>query len=93
MQFSASFGPACFLILAIYVGCDRILAVVMFTIGMACMGTFYCGMKVNSIDLTPNYAGSLMGLVNGVASITGFVGPELAGFITTEVLQLFKLFI
>lgn len=29
----------------------------MFTIGMGLMGTFYAGIKANSLDIAPNYAG------------------------------------
>nr|CAI5840232.1 unnamed protein product [Callosobruchus analis] len=47
---------------ASYSGCDRYLTVAMFTIAMGFMGTFYCGMKVNALDLSPNYAGTLMAI-------------------------------
>lgn len=38
------------------------------------MGGFYPGMKVNALDLSPNYAGSLMALTNGIGATTGFIG-------------------
>lgn len=57
----------------------------MFTIGMGFMGTFYCGMKVNALDLSPNFAGTLMAIVNGVGAITGILSPYIAGALTKHV--------
>ena len=59
--------------------------VVLFTIAMGFMGAHYSGMKVNTLDLSPNYAGALIGLVNGIGAITGIVAPYLIGVITTNV--------
>ncbi|XP_049817601.1 putative inorganic phosphate cotransporter isoform X2 [Aethina tumida] len=78
----ASMGPALFIILASYSGCDRTLAVTMFTLAMGCMGTFYCGMKVNALDLSPNYAGAIMAVVNGIGGLTGIIVPYLVGALT-----------
>ncbi|KYN02580.1 Putative inorganic phosphate cotransporter [Cyphomyrmex costatus] len=75
----ASIGPGVFIIAASYSSCDRTLVVAMFTIGMALMGTFYPGMKVNGLDLTPNYSGTLMALVNGAGAITGIITPYIVG--------------
>lgn len=42
---------------ASYVGCDRVWVVISFTVAMGLMGTYYPGVKVNPLDLSPNYAG------------------------------------
>ncbi|XP_063699068.1 putative inorganic phosphate cotransporter isoform X2 [Culicoides brevitarsis] len=78
----ASVGPAIFIMLASYAGCDKTLVVVHFTIAMGIMGTFYPGMKVNPLDLSPNYAGTLMALTNGIGAITGIITPALVGLMT-----------
>lgn len=80
-----SVGPGIFIVAASYAGCDRGLVVALFTIAMGIMGTFYPGMKVNSLDLSPNYAGSLMALTNGIGAITGIVAPYVVGLMTPEV--------
>jgi ACS family sodium-dependent inorganic phosphate cotransporter len=49
------------------------------------MGTFYPGMKVNALDLSPNYAGTLMAIVNGIGALTGIVTPYLVGVLTPDV--------
>ncbi|XP_047119767.1 putative inorganic phosphate cotransporter isoform X1 [Schistocerca piceifrons] len=77
----AAVGPAAGIIGASYANCDRVTVVALFTVGMALMGTFYPGMKVNALDLSPNYAGTLMAFVNGAGSITGMVAPYLIGVV------------
>jgi MFS transporter, ACS family, solute carrier family 17 (sodium-dependent inorganic phosphate cotransporter), other len=72
--FTASFFPACFIVAASYAGCDETLVIILFTLAMGTMGGFYPGMKVNALDLSPNYAGSLMALTNGIGATTGFIG-------------------
>ncbi|XP_024877927.1 putative inorganic phosphate cotransporter [Temnothorax curvispinosus] len=80
----ASIGPGVFIIGASYASCDRTLVVAMFTIGMALMGTFYPGMKVNGLDLSPNYSGTLMALVNGIGAFTGIFTPYIVGEVASE---------
>jgi ACS family sodium-dependent inorganic phosphate cotransporter len=81
----ASLGPGAGIIAASYAGCDRIAVVTLITIGTALMGTFYPGMKVNALDLSPNYAGTLMALVNGIGATAGIVTPYLVGVLTPDV--------
>lgn len=80
-----SVGPGIFIVAASYAGCDRALVVALFTIAMGIMGTFYPGMKVNSLDLSPNYAGTLMALTNGIGAITGILTPIIVGYMTPDV--------
>ncbi|XP_060522415.1 putative inorganic phosphate cotransporter [Cylas formicarius] len=80
----ASLAPAIFIIAASYSGCDRMLAVSMFTIGLGFMGCYYCGMKVNALDLSPNFAGTLMAIINGIGALSGIVTPYLAGALTED---------
>lgn len=52
---------------------------------MGFVGFYYVSMKVNSIDLSPNYAGSLMALSNGIGALTGIAVPHFIGFMTPDV--------
>lgn len=61
------------------------MVVILFTLGMGFMGTFYPGMKVNPLDLSPNYAGSLMAVTNGIGALTGIAAPTMVGYLTTNV--------
>lgn len=77
----ACIGPMLGTLAASYAGCDKVKVVALFTIGMATMGFFYSSMKVNVMDLSPNYAGPAMGLVNGVGAVAGIVSPPLIGYL------------
>lgn len=81
----AAIGPAIFIVLASYAGCNRLLVVLHFTIAMGLMGTYYPGMKVNPLDLSPNYAATLMAICNGIGAITGVLAPVIAGLMTPNV--------
>ncbi|XP_016961976.1 putative inorganic phosphate cotransporter [Drosophila biarmipes] len=78
----AAFGPALFMVAASYAGCNRALVVALFTIAMGLMGTYYAGMKLTPLDMSPNYAGTLMAITNGIGAITGVVSPYLVGVMT-----------
>ncbi|KAK9693158.1 Major Facilitator Superfamily [Popillia japonica] len=80
----AAIGPGIFMLAASYAGCNRTVVVAMFTVAMGFMGTFYCGMKVNALDLSPNYAGTLMALVNGIGAVSGIIIPYLIGALTED---------
>lgn len=78
----ASVGPGLGVIAASYAGCDKVAVATLFTIGMAFMGFFYPSLKVNALDLSPNYAGTLMAIVNGIGAISGIITPALIGVLT-----------
>ena len=78
----ATVAPAIFIVSASYAGCNRAAVVIMFVLGVAFMGSSMPGIKVNSLDLSPNYAGTLMALTNGIASFTGILSPYLVGVLT-----------
>ncbi|KAL6258331.1 hypothetical protein P5V15_010417 [Pogonomyrmex californicus] len=44
----------------------------------------YCGHNVNHMDLSPNFAGQLMGFTNTIASACGILAPLIAGVIITD---------
>lgn len=52
---------------------------------MGLMGFFYPSLKVNCLDLSPNYAGTVMALVNGIGAVSGIVTPYLVGLLITDV--------
>ncbi|KOB79399.1 MFS sugar transporter-like protein [Operophtera brumata] len=80
----SSIGPGICMILASYSGCDTQTVVILFTASMGLMGAFYPGMKVNALDLSGNYAGTIMAIVNGIGAITGIIAPFLVGLLTPD---------
>lgn len=41
-------------------------------------------MKVNGLDLSPNYSGTLMAMVNGIGAITGIITPYIVSVLTPD---------
>jgi len=77
--------PAVGVVAASYAGCDRKWVVTLLCIGMAGMGAFYPGLRANALDITKNYAATVMALENGFGAISGIASPYLVGLITTNV--------
>lgn len=74
-------GPAVFIILASYAECDKILVVSMFMIGITLMGCLYPSVMMSPLDLSPNYAGSVMAIGNSISSIVGIITPYTIGIL------------
>ncbi|ODM94567.1 putative inorganic phosphate cotransporter [Orchesella cincta] len=65
----------------VFAGCNRSLAVVCFIMSGMINGAMLCGSLINPMDISPNYAGSIEGVINSVANIAGFGAPYVAGLI------------
>ncbi|XP_071576583.1 putative inorganic phosphate cotransporter isoform X2 [Temnothorax nylanderi] len=66
------------------------LAVGILVIAVSCNIAAFCGHNINHMDLSPNFAGPLMGFTNTVASVCGILAPLIAGVIVqdaTNILQ------
>ena len=42
------------------------------------------GYEVNILDLAPNYAGTVFGIINAAGSIPAFLAPMTVGALTTD---------
>lgn len=49
------------------------------------MAGFYSSVKINAMDIAPNYAGTCSALVNGLAAVSGIFSPYLIGLMTPDV--------
>ena len=80
------FSAGVFLIGLSYMDCTQTaLAVVLLVLAITTTGFFISGYYVNHMDIAPQYAGTLMGLSNGIGAITGFVAPYIAFALTESV--------
>ncbi|BFZ21120.1 hypothetical protein BsWGS_24159 [Bradybaena similaris] len=79
-----TFLPAALLITFGYVGCDHVLAMVVLTLAVGSVGCTMAGFNVNHLDIAPKFAGVLCGITNALATIPGFVGPVVVGFLTNN---------
>jgi ACS family sodium-dependent inorganic phosphate cotransporter len=82
---TASGGQAFALVATVYVGCNRDAALALLLISMAFIGFFYPSLKLNCIDLSPNYAGTLGSLSTCVGTLSGVIAPYLIGILTPTV--------
>lgn len=48
-------------------------------------GANNCGYFINQVDLTPNFAGTLMGFGQTLGTAGAIVGPIFAGYILTDI--------
>ncbi|XP_017836066.1 putative inorganic phosphate cotransporter [Drosophila busckii] len=77
--------PMCLLIGLGYVPKDNdTLAVVLLTSTVGITAATHVGFLINHIDLTPNFAGILMGICNAVANVMSLLAPLLVGVIVTD---------
>lgn len=76
--------PGLGLIGASYTGCDRVATLTLLTLSCGFNGAIYSGFLANHIDIASNYAGTMMGVTNCVASICGFLAPYVVNLIVTE---------
>lgn len=81
--------PAASLVALGYVSKNQsTLAVVLLTISVGVNSAAFVGYLVNHMDLSPNFAGILVGITNGVANIMSLLAPIFVGFVVTDAVRL-----
>lgn len=55
---------------------------------MGLMGTFVPSLKVNALDLSPNYSGTLMAIVGTIGCLSGVIAPYIVGIMVPNVCSL-----
>lgn len=63
---------------------ETTLAVFLLTLAVGLNSGGYVGYLINHMDLSPNFAGTLMGLTNGISNTMSLLGPLLVGVIVTD---------
>ena len=74
--------PGVLLVAVGFLGCSRVLIVSAIILAVGSSGLAMSGFGANHLDLAPVYAGTLMGLTNTLATIPGFLGPQVVGALT-----------
>ena len=82
---SGALLSALFLLMCAYYGDTTKWAIAFLSLSLACSGFGTAGAVVNNLDIAPKYAGILFGIANIMASIPGFVGPQVAKAIAKKV--------
>lgn len=79
------FIPAIALIVLGYTRSDQAtLAVTLLVIAVGSNSAIFSGWSVNHMDLSPNFAGTLMGLCNGFSQVTGALAPLVVQYLVTD---------
>lgn len=80
--------PACALIALGYTKTSQASqAVTLLIIAVGFNAACFSGFAVNHMDLSPNHAGSIMGLVNGLSQITGVVAPLVVQILVADLVS------
>ena len=78
----AGFGMTALCLLGLaYVGCNKLLAIILLVGATGFNGANFSGFNCNHLDIAPQYAGILLGITNCFATIPGFAGPAVVGII------------
>ncbi|PRD24828.1 UNVERIFIED_CONTAM: Picot [Trichonephila clavipes] len=67
-----------------FIGCEPIIIVVLLTLAMSINGFIYSGFNVVHVDMSPEFAGTLMGITNCIANLPGFLAPSFVGWIVQD---------
>jgi ACS family sodium-dependent inorganic phosphate cotransporter-like MFS transporter 5 len=81
----AHWGPALALIALSFVSVEhKIIPVVLLIIAVGLNAGSLCGFQINHIDLSPNFAGTMMSITNCIAAIIAIIAPIICGWIVTN---------
>ncbi|KAF8787702.1 sialin-like [Argiope bruennichi] len=76
-------GFSCAVIGITYSGCDKTLNITYLVTGMIFAGFGYPASQIAPLDMTINFAGTLMGIISTLASTSGFITPLVVGSLTS----------
>ncbi|KAL1487892.1 hypothetical protein ABEB36_015277 [Hypothenemus hampei] len=63
--------------------CNSTVAVVLLTLSMSINGSVVVTNLANPTDLSPNFAGTIFGIISFIGGISGFIVPSMSGAIIT----------
>lgn len=82
---SGNIIASAFLIIVPFMGCNRTIVMTIFIIAMILKAPFYCGIRINHLDLSVHFPGILNAFVNGLGSISGILTPYVIGLVAKDV--------
>lgn len=82
---TASVTAAIFIIAAAYGGCNVNIVGVLFTFAIGGRGFLSASIFLNAMDLCPNYAGILTGVIGSLACCVGALVPVAVSYLTPNV--------
>lgn len=99
--FSVSFGrklfntigmwiPMLCLIALAHVHHNPTLAIILLTLAVGFNAGVYIGFFINYMDLSPNYAGTLVGITSAFAHVMSVFAPIFVGYLVTDKVSIFR---
>ncbi|VVC25038.1 Major facilitator superfamily,Major facilitator superfamily domain [Cinara cedri] len=76
-----TFGPGLGVVCASFIGCNKMMAILCFTVSMALWGFCVSSICINPLDLSPNYASTLIALANSIGCLSGMASPYITGLL------------
>ncbi|XP_012276355.1 sialin [Orussus abietinus] len=76
--------PGILVLLVGYLGCDIILALVVWFIAVTLITAAYAGAMANIVDIAPNLAGPVLAFAQTIHMTASFLSPIAAGLLTQE---------
>ncbi|CAG9800583.1 unnamed protein product [Chironomus riparius] len=77
-------GNGIFVLLLAFSGCNALFACICMIIATACHGAVSSGPLAAVIDISPKYAGVLLGIINMICAVPGFVSPIVVSYFTYQ---------
>lgn len=74
-----------FIIAAAYAGCDITIVGAFFTIAVGAQGLNSASLTLNPMDLSPNYAGMLVGIIGTFSCCMGIIVPVMISYLAPNV--------
>ncbi|KAF8787043.1 Sialin like protein [Argiope bruennichi] len=78
----SGFGTVLGLIGVCLSGCDVTMNKIFFIFSITIGGFAYSGQNLILLDMSPEYVGTLLGITNTIANLTGFIAPLVVGALT-----------
>jgi len=76
--------PGLLMVAQVFLGCDRVGSVVIFTTALTVNGAVTAGYLGNGLDIAPNFSGTIFGMANTLSSFGGFLSAYMVGFLTYQ---------
>lgn len=81
-------GTSISLVVLGYLDHDKKMAILFYITSVAVGCCVNVGFNINHMDLTPNYAGILMGMSNGFAATGGLGGPLIVAYLVKDMVRM-----
>ena len=89
----AHWGPAIALIILSHADTkNQLLPVIILMVAVGLNAGSMCGYQINHIDLSPNFAGTMMSITNCIAAVCPILAPIICAEIVTDQVLFYKLF-